>query len=534
MARQKLGIGVQAFQFFHNEGMTYVDKTEKIHELMQLGIHNFIIRPRRFGKSLLLDTISSIYEGSKEQFVGTWIYDKIDWEAQKRPTLRIDFTGIEYNVFSLEQGLQNYLRPIAKKLDIDLTQLSAKDLFKQIIEKMAEDKPIAILIDEYEMPVTDFVGKNEEKLQENIDTLKRFYSTMKFASRSIHRSYITGVTKIGRIAVLSDLNMLNDLSLDVRFSTLFGYTEAELHKYYGEYIELAAQKHGVSIEAISKRIKQHYDGYSWDGIEENKVYNPFSIVNFFQSLKFRNYWFNTGTPTILVRGARKQQITMQDLEHFFASGNLLENANLREFYSHSLLFQAGYLTIKEVMSDDDFVLGFPNQEVRSSFASYLLAEYMDKDWANMEYTIAHKLKRHLEDEELQAAFQIFAPVISSTSYDITKHTEGFFHTIMHVLMYSTGLVTFSELENAQGRLDTVCIAEKAVYIFEFKLNETAEAAIRQIKTKNYATRFSVENKALYIIGVNFVSAEKKINEILVEKRENEVFTRLAGDFVPMQ
>jgi hypothetical protein len=491
------------------------------------------VRPRRFGKSLFLNTLASIYEGRKERFEETWIYDKVDWEKIKRPVLRIDFTQIEYSAYSLEEGLQTYLYSFSDNIGIIVPpKLKAREIFKKIIETLSKEKSIVILIDEYEMPVTDFVGKDEVKMNENIDTLKKFYSVMKGASDYIHKVYITGVTKIGRVGILSDLNMLNDLTLDRRFTTLFGYTESELRKYYGEFIEQAALEYKTSTEAILVRIKQHYNGYSWDGIEENKVYNPFSIVNFCQSLKFRNYWFNTGTPTVLVRGARQEQITMEDLEHFEASGNLLENANLSRFYSLSLLFQAGYLTIKEVLDDDSYLLGFPNQEVRDAFSSYLLAEYMDKEWAQMEYTIAHRLKMCLEREQLKEAFEIFVPVITSTGYDITKHTEGFFHTIMHVLMYSTGLTVFSELQNAHGRLDMVCVARKAVYIFEFKINSTAAAALTQIKTQNYAAQFMVQEKEFYIIGVNFVTADKKINDILVEKWENGAFVKVEGDFVP--
>ena len=195
---------------------------------------------------------------------------------------------------------------------------------------------------------------------------------MKGASDYIHKVYITGVTQIGKIGILSDLNMLNDLTLDERFMTLFGYTEKELRHYYAEFITKSAEKYKCTETEILARIKQHYNGYSWNGIEENKVYNPFSIVNFCQSLKFRNYWFNTGTPTVLVRGARKQKITLDDLENIEGGVNLLENANLTQFYSLSLLFPSGYLTIKEVLDEDWFRLGFPNEEVRQSFASYLL------------------------------------------------------------------------------------------------------------------------------------------------------------------
>lgn len=531
---KKLSIGVQVFYMFPEERMIYVDKTQKIHELMQLGMNNFIVRPRRFGKSLLLDTLAAIYEGSQALFAGTWIYDKIDWEKEKRPTLRIDFTLIEYNACTLEQGLKDYFQPIVEDLGLDIGHTSAHNMFKRIIETLGKTQSIVILVDEYEMPVTDFVGKDEQKMNENIDTLKKLYGVMKGASRHIHRSYITGVSKIGKIGILSDLNMLNDLTLDRRFTTLLGYTETELRTFYKDYIEAAAIEHKVTTEEILARIKLHYNGYSWDGIEENKVYNPFSIVNFFQSLRFRNYWFNTGTPTVLVRGARREQITMADLENVEAGSNLLENANLNRFYSLSLLFQAGYLTIKEVLGDDWFRLGFPNQEVRDAFASYLLAEYVSEDWAQMEYTIAFKLRTHLEREELKEAFEVFLPVIKDTPYDVTKHTEGFFHTIMHVLMYSTNLTVFSELQNAQGRLDTVCIAQKAIYIFEFKINSTAEKALAQIKDLNYATRFYNEKKALYIIGVNFQTKGKKIDAILVEKWENDTFIRLEEDFTPKE
>ena len=179
------------------------------------------------------------------------------------------------------------------------------------------------------MPVTSFVGRNETKMQENIDTLKTFYGTMKGSSRYIHRSYITGVSKIGRIGILSDLNMLNDLTLDRRFATLFGYTETELRHYYADYITEGAEKYKMTEATFLGHIKHHYNGYSWDGIDENRVYNPFSLVNFFQSLEFRNYWFATGTPTVLTRGARKQQITIEDLENFKSSSDLLESANLK-------------------------------------------------------------------------------------------------------------------------------------------------------------------------------------------------------------
>ncbi|MDZ7877328.1 MAG: AAA family ATPase [Saprospiraceae bacterium] len=537
MARKKLSIGVQNIKDFAQENMIYVDKTEKIYEMMQLGKHNFIVRPRRFGKSLFLDTVAAIYEGRKEQLRDTWIYDKINWETEKRPTLRIDFTSIDYDASSLEDGLMSYLSSIARKLELSIVAQTSKDLFRDMIEMLGKDMPIVILIDEYEMPVTDFVGENETKLQENIRILKKFYGTMKGSSAYIHRSYITGVSKIGKIGILSDLNMLNDLTLDERFTTLLGFTETELHYYYAEYITEAAQRHQLTEADVLQQIKHHYNGYSWDGIDENRVYNPFSIVNFFQSFQIRNYWFSTGTPTILTRGARKQQITMADLENLKTSGDLLQSANLKEFYSLALLFQAGYLTIKKAERrgmSTLYSLGFPNQEVRESFASYLLAEYVGKDWQETEYTIAFKLRNHLEDEELKDAFQIFAPVIASTGYDITKHTEGYFHTIMHVLMYSTGLTTFSELQNAEGRLDTICIAPNVIYIFEFKINSTAEAALAQIKEKNYAEQLLLQNKTLYIVGVNFVTEEKKIKQILVEKWQNEQFIRLTDTFTPKE
>jgi hypothetical protein len=537
MAKKKLSIGVQNIQDFSRENMIYVDKTEKIYELMQLGKHNFIVRPRRFGKSLFLDTVAAIHEGRREQFKNTWAYDNIDWEAEKRPTLRIDFTLIDYDTKSLAEGLVTYLEPIANEMGIMTNNLGPKEIFLKIIQTLGEETGIVILIDEYEMAVTDFVGNDEKRLADNIFTLKKFYGTMKGAGGFIHRSYITGVSKIGQIGALSDLNMLNDLSLNERFSTLFGYTETELRHYYAEYITEAAKKHQCPEEEVLAQIKSYYNGYSWDGIAENRVYNPFSIVNFFQSFNFRNYWFATGTPTVLTRGVRRQKITLEELENLKTSDNLLQSANLTEFYSIASLFQAGYLTIKELESfewSNAYLLGFPNQEVRESFSAHLLAEYIDKSWEETDLTIASKLKNHLENQELKPAFQVFAPVIASTGYDITKRSEGYFHTIMHVLMYSTGLTTFSELQSLEGRLDTICIARKAIYIFEFKLDGSAAAALAQIKTQGYANPFLAQPKAIYLIGVNFVSAEKRINQVLVEKWDGKKFVGLEGDFTPVE
>jgi hypothetical protein len=375
------------------------------------------------------------------------------------------------------------LRPIALNLNLETSSNSPKDLFRDLIQAPAREKPIAILIDEYEMPLTDYIGEDQERLDDNILALKKFYGTMKGAGQHIHRSYITGVSKIGKIGIFSDLNMLNDLSLDPRFTTLFGYTETELRHYYADYISEAAQNYQRAEDELLAEIKAHYNSYSWDGTEENKVYNPFSIVNFFQSFQFRNYWFETGTPTLLVRGARQQNISLKDLENLKTNADLLQSANLKDFYGIGLLFQTGYLTIKAVELkgwEQEYTLGLPNREVQASFAKHLLTEYLDKPVDYTDFTLSHRLRSHLENEELQAAFQVFAPVITSTGYDVTKHTEGYFHTIMHVLMYSTGLTTFSELQSAEGRLDTICVAYQSIYIFEFKLNGSVKEALQQI------------------------------------------------------
>jgi Predicted AAA-ATPase/PD-(D/E)XK nuclease superfamily len=537
MAKKKLSIGAQSFVQIDRDNMIYVDKTEKIHEVMQLGVHNFIVRPRRFGKSLFLDTVAAIYEGKKEAFEGTWAYDHVDWEAEKRPVLRIDFTQIEYHECPLEQGLKEYLLEIVNRHGLTPVSTTSKGLFRELIHTLAREKPIAILIDEYEMPLTDYIGEDQERLEDNIHTLKKFYGTMKGAGQYIHRSYITGVSKIGKIGVFSDLNMLNDLSLDPRFTTLFGFTETELRHYYADYISEAAQNYQRTENEILAEIKAHYNGYSWDGIEENKVYNPFSIVNFFQSFQFRNYWFETGTPTLLVRGARQQYISLKDLENLSTNADLLQSANLKDFYGVGLLFQTGYLTIKKIEVkgwEREYTLGLPNREVQASFAKHLLAEYVEKPVDYTDFTLSHRLRSHLENEELKAAFQVFVPVIASTGYDVIKHTEGYFHTIMHVLMYSTGLTTFSELQNAEGRLDTICLGYKSIYIFEFKLNGSAAGALQQIKAKNYAIPFLNENKTLYLVGVNFLAAEKKIDEILVEQWNGREFVRLEGDFTPLE
>ena len=510
MARKKVGIGVQNIQDFAIDNLIYVDKTEKIYELMQLGKHNFIVRPRRFGKSLLLDTIAAIYEGSKEQFQGTWAYNNIDWAAETRPTLRIDFTLIESDACSLEQGLQAYLQPIAEDLELNLTGNSAKDMFKRIIEHLGKTKPIAILIDEYEMAITDLVGKDEARLEENIFTLKKFYGTMKGSGRYIHRTYITGVTKIGQIGILSDLNMLNDLTLDERFTTLLGYTETELRHYYAEYITAAAKKYNMPETEILGHIKHRYNGYSWDGA--TRVYNPFGTLNFLDNRTFVNFWFATGNPKFLIEQMREK--AFYNIENQAVNGIIFEKFDIENIELTSLLFQTGYLTVKELGERDNYyVLDYPNHEVRESMYQFLIDDLAKNIHRGDSGLTMIDLKKAFLVRDTEQVREILNGILSDLPNEaFLKQTEGLFHGLVHIIFNYLGIFIKSEVHSSRGRADAIVETPTDVFIFEFKINKTAAEAMAQIEKKKYADKYRASKKTLNGIAFNYNSIERCIDE----------------------
>jgi hypothetical protein len=516
---KKLPIGLQDLPGLISDGYLFVDKTEQIHRLMQAGKYLFLSRPRRFGKSLLVSTLHEIFRGNKALFKGLWIEDKIDWAPY--PVIRVDFNAIDYRVQSLEHALSRQMDDIASRHGLEIPEeWTSKDKFSHLIETLGSgDKKVVVLIDEYDKAITDFLGEDEERIPENVRTLKNFYSTLKSLDRCIHFVFITGVSKYGRVSIFSDLNNLNDVSTHPDFAVLLGWTQEEMERYFDNRLSDLARHFNLDRADLLEKIRAYYNGYSWDG--EHRVYNPYSLLNFFHHRTFRNFWFTTGTPTFLTKLLRQQLIPAYELENFRANDFMVESADVHHVGLPALMLQTGYFTIKKITLSQDlsplYHLGYPNREVRLSFLQNILAAYLDRPVDVTDVTLTQHMRRFLTEGDLPNFFALLSSIFASVPYQITRTEESYFHSVTHVVLALTAHVVHSEIPTNQGRMDAVLDAGERVYIFEFKLRDSADDALAQIREHGYPERFRAAGKPLTLVGVAFDTEAKNVREWKAEE-----------------
>ncbi len=495
-----LPISQQYFRDIIESKSIYIDKTPYIYQICEpLNKHYFLSRPRRFGKSLTLDTIAEIFSGSKDLFKGLWIYDKWDW-SQTFPIIRLSLDAIEHGL-GLEKALIGALKDIATKNNLILNAQTPSGAFKELIEKIWEKtgKKVVILIDEYDRPIIEHIDVYDlSKAERQRDILKAFFSILKNNSKYIRLLFITGVSKFSKTSIFSDLNHLNDLTLLPDYAALCGYTQAELERSFEPYLK-------VFPPDTLEKMTYWFNGSRWDA--KTFVYNPFSVLNFFQARDYYNFWFSSGTPTFLIKLLYKRfQYTLEEIE---VENTILDTfllQTLDKLDINSLLLQTGYLTIKEKTRYGTFILDYPNQEVRQAFAQFLLGEYTDTP-----NTIPHTahILRGLDQNNLQKVMDVINNLIKSVpDQNYINHQEKFFHAIIHLIFTMVGSDPRSELHTNIGRIDTVIIRDHRIFLFEFKMNETPQAAIQCIRDRKYPDSLRVFNKPITGIGVVF-SVEKK-------------------------
>lgn len=511
---KNLPIGKQDFASIIESDFLYVDKTEKIYRLLKSGSYIFLARPRRFGKSLLLSTIKEIFQGNRKLFKGLWIEDKITWAPY--PVIYIDFNKMDYRAQTLEQAISRQMDEQAALNNVPLEQTAtAKQKFESLLETLGgKDRKAVVLIDEYDKAITDYLGEDEERLRDHVRTLKNFYGTLKSMDRCIHFTLITGVSKYGKVSIFSDLNNLYDATTDQSLATILGWTQDELEHNFDDRMDETAKHLKLSRAALLENIRIWYNGYSWDG--ETTLYNPFSILNFFQAKRIHNFWFSTGTPTFLMQLMIRDQMPAYQLERISGSEALLESADVLSTDLISLLFQTGYLTIKNVDQTQPgrtrYHLSFPNEEVRISFLKHLLARYMGKSVVLTEATYSEIMRVALEKMDLERFFLVLKSIFASVPYQIAGTQEAYFHSIVHVCLTLTGYVVHSEIPTNQGRMDAVLDTGGHVYLFEFKLRESADEALAQIRAKGYPERYRTAGKTLTLVGVAFDAEAKNVKE----------------------
>lgn len=383
----KYPIGIQDFDKIREGGYLYIDKTQLIHKLIDSGSYYFLSRPRRFGKSLLLSTISAIFSGKKDLFEGLWIHDQWNWE-QKHPVIRISFSDIGISTLGLTAAIYNALNINASRLGINLTAVTYDQQFRELIEKAAVKGKVVILIDEYDKPITDNL-ENLEKVDENRSILKSLYSVLKDADPYIRLLLMTGVSRFTKVSIFSDLNNLYDITLNPNYVNLIGITQSELESNFSK--EITAFK--LKNPDILTELKTWCNGYSWDGI--NRVYNPFSLLSYMGSGIIQNFWYQTGTPTWLVKLMREnKEFQLDDIR---VSENTLGNFNMEHIASIPALFQTGYLTIKSYDEKKRlYSLGYPNMEVEGSLTDSLLSAYRNVYPGNDSMAITDELATALE------------------------------------------------------------------------------------------------------------------------------------------
>ena len=508
-------IGVQDFEKLRRGGFFYIDKTDLIYRLVTGGTYYFLSRPRRFGKSLLISTLEAYFSGKKELFQGLAM-EKLEKEWKTYPVLHLDLNIEKYDsTDSLYNILHEALSTWEEKYDRNENERSLSLRFKGVIRRAYEKTglPVVILVDEYDKPLLQAIGN--KPLQDELRTmLKPFYGVLKTMDRCIRFALLTGVTKFGKVSVFSDLNNLEDISMNKRYVALCGITEREIHANLEEQLHELAEAQDMTYEEVCAKLKERYDGYHFVENSEG-IYNPFSLLNAFDSKNFGSYWFETGTPTYLVELLKRNKFTLERIEHVETDIDVLNNV-YGDDKPLPVIYQSGYLTIKGYNKEFDlYTLGFPNKEVEEGFIKFLLPSYASVDEADAQSYI-RKFVREIRSGEIDAFFRRLQSFFADTPYELIRDQELHYQNVLFIVFKLIGFYVKAEYHTSQGRIDLVLQTDQYVYVMEFKLEGTAEEALRQIEEKQYALPFRSDKRKVYKIGVNFSSATRNIEKWVVE------------------
>ncbi len=509
---RKYPIGLQSFREIREGEFVYIDKTEKIHQMVNYGKYYFLSRPRRFGKSLLLDTISELFNGSEELFKGLYIHDKWDWSNQS-PVIRISFSNIGTGTIGLQSAIEGALHENAHRLQIELTGTAYDQLFKELIAKAARKNKVAILIDEYDKPLIDYLD-NIPRAEENRTILKNLFSILKDADKHIRLLILTGVSRFSKVSIFSDLNNLEDITLSKHFNNIAGITQYELEKNFSKELEILPRVLGLEKIQLLENIKDWYNGYSWDGKET--LYNPFSLLSFMKEEAFRNFWFATGSPSFLVNLLKKKR--EYNFENVRESDLSLGSFQIENPVSAPLLFQTGYLTIKSYNSESQlYTLDFPNREVKVSLLDNLLSAYREV-FPGTSISVTADLGTALEQGDTTGIINELNAVIGSIPYEHWRaDTESIFHIITYLTFKKIGVDVFTEVHSSKGRADIIVKTKQYIYALEFKLDTSASEALAQILEKNYLQPYMGDERKKMAIGIGFSSHDRSISDYLVKE-----------------
>ena len=507
MTRRRLPIGIQTFRKLREQDCYYVDKTHFIERLLDEGTHYFLSRPRRFGKSLFLDTLKELFEGNEPLFRGLHVHDRWNW-SECFPVVRLDFAGGSFKEpGSLNEDLMLQLEYLEETAGVPAREVGAAGRLRRLLQAMHRQtgQRVAVLVDEYDKPILDALA-NPEMAVANRDFLRGFYGMIKSSDAHVRFTFVTGVSKFTKVSLFSDLNNLTDITLDRVYSSICGYTEDDLDAVF------APELGGVDRE----RVREWYNGYNWRGAD--KVYNPYDVLLLLRRREFEAHWFETGTPAFLVDKLFERSVSSVSLDGMLGTEDLLSAFDVNKIGTEALLFQTGYLTITEEQELDGkalYRLGYPNREVRQSLNEHLLRHLVqdsDRQTAN-----SIRLARLLEAHDCAGMKELFGAFFASIPYQwyTNNHIadyEGIYASVFYSYFAALGYDIAVEESSSHGRLDMAVRAAGHVYLFEFKVAEMARpgSALAQLQERRYADKYRAAGNPIHLIGVEFSRASRNI------------------------
>ncbi len=519
--RQDLPIGLQSFSRLIGEDFIYIDKTKYIHHLTTKGLYFFLSRPRRFGKSLLVSTLEELFLGNRVLFKNLYI-DSTNYDWPSHPVILISFaTMATQSACDLEQRINWALEEIAKRYGVDIQDApSVGTKFKSLILKLATHNKVVVLIDEYDAAILKNI-ENVEVADACRTVLCDFFSALKDVEvdKQLRFVFITGISKFSKTSIFSGLNNLQDLSLDPRAAQLLGYTSEEIKTNYAHHIEAISKKTGKTSEEILEQIKFWYNGYQFVDpavVPDAKVYNPYSVMLYLQTGIFDNYWFDTGTPSFLMRLLKKQDYPLSSIEGSAIHISQTKSYEIVDIKLVPLLWQAGYLTIESYnAATKNFRLAFPNEEVRNSFFENVMTSLTEVD-PSLVSSAVNRLSEAIRTADLDSFFTTLRMFFAHIPYAMHISSEKFYQSLFFSVMALLGADITAEDPTNDGRIDATIETKTHILLFEFKLDASAESALVQIEEKRYYLKHQLKGKAIILIGVKFDTKKRNVTDWLAK------------------
>jgi len=509
----KYPIGIQNFGEVRRDGYAYVDKTALMYKMVSEGKYYFLSRPRRFGKSLMISTLEAFFCGERELFKGLYV-DGTEWDWQQHPIMHLDLNTSKYDVEeSLDDMLEEFLARQEARYGKNEHERSFGLRFQGVIRRAFEKTGmrVVVLVDEYDKPMLQAIG-NDALQTYYRDTLKAFYGALKSSDRYIRFAFLTGVTKFGKVSVFSDLNNLIDISMLPQYTNICGISESELHDNFDESVGALAEANGMTKTECYNRLQRDFDGYHFNEYAKEGIYNPFSVLNTLAHQVFRDYWFETGTPSFLVHQLKKINYPLENMTEEELTTDTLNSIDIMDENPLPLLYQSGYLTLKSYDQEfDSFILGFPNLEVERGFIKYLLPFYTPKTGDKKKFSMASFID-DVRSGNADGFMRRLEDFFATGDYQITGKFEKYFQNTLYVFFRLMGFYVNVERHTTNGRMDIVIQTPDYIYILELKIDKSAREALQQIEDKGYAIPFANDSRRLFKIGINFSSKTKRVDD----------------------